>query len=211
MAAEIMDISLPWCSTRISVDINTGYVTRGSTEEQSRAAKLEIFKNTLYSTDEIYRTLGDLQYATRKEMMWEIDENDKQWYGKEVLLNMAFHLPDEADTWPRWMQNIYAKVTDIIMSYAPATRDWLQQNRQAVVEGKLRSLWSTVAQYKKSRRIFDCTSNGATEEQALREYREMRDHTKSTIQTIVCEVKHQLTRRGKENLERITREWQEQK
>ena len=204
-----MDISLPWCSTRIRVDINTGHVTKGCTEEQNREAKLEIFKNTPYSSDELYRSLGDLQHDVRRELMWAIDQEDKQWDGREVLLNMVFHLPDEADTWPEWMQDIYVKVTDTIMSYSPTARDWLQQNRLAVMEGKLRSLWSAVAQYEKNRRIFDCTSKGATEEQAHRECREMRDHAKSAVQTIVNEVKHQLTRRGKENLERITREWQE--
>ena len=92
------------------------------------------------------------------------------------------------------------------MSFSPAARHWLHAMRSDETKRKVRRVWAAAAQYEKGRRIFDCTSKGTTEEQAIREYSETCNYTTNVMQTKILGVKNQLTKRGRENLERITME-----
>ena len=207
MAVEFMKVNMPWCDTHFSVNINTGQVTRSSSADHDQTEKLEIFKNTPFTSEEIWVALYDLDHNTRWELGRAIERCDEHWAGNDVLINMAIHLPDETENWPEWMRLMYEKVTETIMDFSPPTRDWLHAIRIGEMERKLRHLWATAMQHEKHRRIFDCTSKGPTEEQAIREHRETRNHTKNVVQTIILEVKNQLTKRGKENHARISKEW----
>ena len=207
--AEFMNINMPWCDTQLSVNVNTGQVTKSNPADRAYVGKLEIFQNTSFTSDEVWVALYDLDHNTRWEMIWAVEENDKHWAGKVVLINMATHLPDETENWPVWMKAMYEKVTEIIMDFSPLTREWLQTIRIGVAESRLRHLWAAATQYERNRRIFGCTSKGPTEEQAVRESREIRTCTKNLVQRVIWGVKDQLTRRGKENHKRRTREWLE--
>ena len=204
--ANSVQVSMPWCDTHLSVNINTGKTVLSSTESQNKAEKLAMFKNAPYTSEEIWLALGHMHYDDRWELRKALSKADEHWVGNDVLINIAIHYPEEIEDWLEWMQQIHDKAAGTIMGLSRAAHDWLHAVRIDETEKKLRMTWAAAIRYEKNCRIFDCTSKGSTLEQSIREHRETRNHTRNVMQTIIRGVKNQLNKRGKENHERAARE-----